>query len=138
MKQSINISIILLALISITAASCKRTCDIGYEGKHCVTEVREKYIGRFAGSWSCPNSGSSDSVFIATNAADVTRVTFRNIQGKSVNVTGIVQTDGTINIASQNFAGNTIAGNMTMEAGKIKITYTVTDSVANNCMWIQN
>lgn len=118
---------------------CKTICDFGYEGKHCTTEIREKFLGGYWGSRTCSGTAVSDSVTIASPASDVTKVTFRNIDGRSINTLGAVQQDGTITIASQNFGASTISGTVTMEAGKIKIVYLLSDTAGtSNCTWLQN
>jgi len=126
------------ALLLLIISSCKLVCDPGYEGKHCVVEIREKYLGGFWGTRSCTSANGTDSVTI-TASTDVTKVFFRNLNGNGANTIGAVQQDGTITITSQNLAGKTIAGNASVQAGKIVVSYTISDTAgANTCSWTQN
>ena len=128
--------LLLLFFSALLIGSCNRVCDPGYEGNHCTTEIRAKYLGGFNGSLACSNGNNTDSVTITPNTGDVTKVNFRNINNAGVNTLGVVQTDGTIGIASQNLGGNTITGLAKVVSGKINIVYTVNDTIA--CTWIQN
>jgi hypothetical protein len=143
MRTIHKLSLLLFVTLTITIAGCKRICDIGYEGKHCLDEVRIKYLGRFEGSRTCETTSGTDSVFISTVDADVTKVIIRNLNNQPKNTTGTVQTDGTLLITDQIYgSGAHITGAVKIEADKIKINYTLVydspDSTTKNCLWIQN
>mgnify|MGYP003342866290 CR=1 FL=1 len=122
-----------------TITSCTKTCDTGYEGSNCKTEVRAKYLGNFNGTESCTTGTSTIAVNVITVAGDVTKVTFFNLYGAGFNTTGTVQADGTITIATQTFGTGSISGSATINAGKVKVTYVVTaGGAADNCTWTQS
>ncbi|MBP6731176.1 MAG: hypothetical protein KA149_03910 [Chitinophagales bacterium] len=137
-KPLLILSILALGLFS----SCKRTCDLGYEGKHCPTEIREKYLGTFAGTRTCETTSGTDTVAIQGLTDDVTTINFQYINGQARNVKGETRPDGTLAIPEQIFGQAKITGSTSIENGKIKITYTIVynspDSVTKNCVWIQN
>lgn len=132
----ISITILVLALL---INGCKTNCDFGYEGKHCTTEIREKFLGGHWGSRNCGGPAVSDSITVSGPNSDVTKVIFRNIDGRGMNTQGAVQQDGSITIAMQNFGASTITGTAKVESGKIKIEYLLTDTTGtNSCSWLQN
>lgn len=134
-------SFIAIALVGTIATvnSCTKTCDLGYEGDDCKTEVRTKYLGAFNGTESCTTGSSPIAVNVTSVAGDVTKVNFNNLYGAAFNNTGTVQADGNITIANQAFGTGQISGSATVDAGKVKVTYTVTAGGASDaCTWTQN
>ncbi|MBK7147848.1 MAG: hypothetical protein IPH78_03265 [Bacteroidetes bacterium] len=132
---------VAIALVGTIAGvnSCTKTCDLGYEGDDCKTEVRTKYLGAFNGTESCTTGNSTIAVNITSVASDVTKVNFNNLYGAAFNNTGTVQADGDITIANQTFGTGQISGSATVDAGKVKVTYTVTAGGASDaCTWTQN
>lgn len=132
---------VAIALMGAVASinSCTKTCDLGYEGSDCKTEVRAKYLGAFNGTEACTSGNSTIAVNITTVSGDVTKVNFNNLYGASFNNTGTVQADGSITLANQSFGTGQISGSATVDAGKVKVTYTVTAGGASDaCTWTQN
>lgn len=128
---------VLAALTTIS--SCTKTCDLGYEGDNCKTEVRTKYLGNFNGTESCTSGNSTIAVNAITVANDVTKITFSNLYNAGFNTTGIVQADGSITISNQSFGTGQISGTAEIASGKVKITYTVTaGGVSDACTWTQS
>jgi len=128
----------IIAALS-TISSCTKTCDLGYEGDNCKTEVRAKYLGNFNGTESCTTGNTTISVNGITVTGDVVKVTFSNLYGAGFNTTGTVQADGSITIANQAFGTGQISGSAEIAAGKVKITYTVTAGGASDaCVWTQS
>jgi len=120
-------------------SSCTKTCDLGYEGDNCKTEVRTKYLGNFNGSEACSSGNSTIAVNVITVSGDVTKVTFANLYNAGFNTTGTVQADGSITIANQAFGTGQISGTAEIASGKVKVTYTVTGGgVSDACTWTQN
>lgn len=126
----------------LLASSCKRTCDPGYEGKHCPTEIREKFLGTFAGNRTCETTSGTDTVIIQGLTDDVTTVNFQYINGQARNVKGETAPDGSLSIPQQLFGQAKITGSVVKENDKIKITYSIiyndTSIPTKNCVWIQN
>jgi hypothetical protein len=136
-KPLLILSVLVLGFFS----SCKRTCDLGYEGKHCPTEIREKYLGeRIVGSRTCDNGSGTDTINIQGSADDITSVKFQYLDGQPRSIPGVTRPDGSLYIDSIPYGtGKTITGVAVIENGKIKITYSIVEgSVAKNCVWIQN
>ena len=140
MKKIFNSFLIVAVMASVaTISSCTKTCDLGYEGDNCKTEVRAKYLGNFNGSEACTSGTTPVSVNGVTVSGDVVKVTFTNLYGAGFNTTGTVQADGSITIANQSFGTGQISGSATINAGKIVITYTVTSGGASDaCTWTQS
>jgi hypothetical protein len=118
---------------------CKPSCDLGYEGNHCTTPVRNKYLGVFAGGQTCGAVSDTCTITITEITGDVTKVRIRNINGQGVNTTGTLTDDGSISIVNQNFAGATLNGSVTY-TDKIRISYIITGSgvADSSCTWQQN
>jgi hypothetical protein len=117
-------------------------CALGYEGTHCDSLVRTKYIGASNGGEVCtsdPTVTTPIAVTVAIVAGDVTKVTFTNLYGAGFVTTGTVQSDGTIIIASQAFGTGTISGTASIVSGKLKIMYVITSGgSSDSCTWTQS
>lgn len=140
MKKIFNSFLVVAVMASVASiSSCTKTCDLGYEGSNCKTEVRAKYLGNFNGSEACTSGTSTIAVNVLTVTSDVTKVTFSNLYGAGFNTTGTVQADGSITIATQTFGTGSISGSGAINAGKVKVTYVVTaGGAADNCTWTQS
>lgn len=140
MKKIFNSFVIVAMMAAVgTTSSCTKTCDAGYEGDNCKTEVRTKYLGNFNGTEVSTLAGTSQvAVNILTVPSDVNKVTFNNLYDAGFNTSGTVQSDGTINIPSQTFGTGQISGNAVIASGKVKVTYTVTNGAADAVTWTQN
>lgn len=99
-------------------------CAVGYEGTNCQTLVRAKYLGNFNVSESCGSSTDTYAVTIAAGATDAS-VTISNLYDAGLVVTGTVNADGGVTIASQAFGTATISGSMTKTGGVITINFTI-------------
>ncbi len=139
-----NLSKLLLTTLVVTAilfiASCTRTCDLGYEGDHCTTPVRDKFIGTFSGSQTCSAATDTFSIEIGEVAGDVTKIKIYNIYNVGVNTIGTVLANGSVTIAPQALGvGGNISGDITA-SGKIRINYlvTVTGLPDASCSWVQH
>lgn len=129
-------SFLAIAIIGAvtTVTSCTKTCDPGYEGDDCKTEVRTKFLGNYNASES-KNGGTaySYSGSILTSSANVQEIFINRIP----NGTGFFNTnvkatiDGNaITIANQNPDGDdyyiTGTGAYSSSTSTITFTYTVT------------
>lgn len=145
MTKKIQLLFLFTALVTIaTITSCTRTCDLGYEGDHCVDPVRVKFLGTFSGSEACAAATDTFSVAFSEVANDVTKVRINNINNLSTNATGTVLENGSISLAQQSFGnGGTINGSLTMVNGKIQLDYHITFDPSTGsqditCTWVQN
>lgn len=147
-KLALSTFLTVSALGTITMTSCNKdeTCDAGYEGKDCKTEVRAKFIKTWnaedtppSGSkllYSCPivsSSSSISSVIISKSFADAT---FENNINATVSGTTI-----TISPQVPDGDGFKVEGTGTLTNGKIQWTYTITpplgfgNPVTNTGIW---
>ena len=132
MKNSFKLFIavaVFAAIASIT--SCTKTCDAGFEGSNCKTEVRTKYIGNYTAS-ETKNGGApySYSGTIDTVSGSISDISINRIP----NGTGFFNTnvratvDGNaVNIPNQNPDGDAyyITGTGALSGTTLTFTYTV-------------
>ncbi len=136
MKRILTTVMIIAAFAGMTTiTSCTKTCDPGYEGTDCKTEVRAKYLGNYNASES-KNGGTaySYSGSVLTSSSNVQEIYINRIP----NGTGFFNTnvkatiDGNaVTIANQNPDGDAyyITGTGAFSAttpATITFTYTVT------------
>ncbi len=122
-------------------------CDTGYEGNHCLYQVRAKFIGTFTGNEACTITGTEIySIIIEPNDTNVAAVNFRNLRsfGDFTCTSGNIGTDGNVYIPRQKMGGNYpwITGKAMILNGKLKISYSFEDSgtfgnQTDNCVWQQ-
>ncbi|MBL4586058.1 MAG: hypothetical protein JKX84_03240 [Flavobacteriales bacterium] len=101
-------------------------CDLGYEGTNCATLVNASFTGSFNITESC--TSGPDQYAITVTAPTATTVNINNLYDASLNVTGTINADGGVTIASQTFGSGTISGSITETGGVLTIVYTFTDS----------
>jgi hypothetical protein len=131
---------IAIALVGSIAGinSCTKTCDLGFEGDDCKTEVRAKYLGALNGNEACDSGDAIIGITVTEVSSDVTKVNFSNLYGAGFNSVGTVQADGDIVIANQAFGTGQISGSATIDAGKVKVTYTLNGGGGSDaCTWTQ-
>ncbi len=111
--------------------SCAKTCDPGYEGSDCKTEVRTKILGNYQVNETCSTTGAASySVTISASGTDVTKVLVSPFGGYS-GLTGTISVDGTsLTIAQQTSAGYSVVGTGTInnDGASLTVNYTITDS----------
>lgn len=125
-----------VALISSLGilSSCDKTCDEGYEGDKCDTEIREKFIGAFQGNEICTTGNDNYTLTIAKSGTDVLKVTLSNVYGSAFVATASV--DGSsFTVASQTVAiGVTVSGSGTVSGNNLTFSYNINDGTnSNNC-----
>ena len=121
-------------------SSCTKTCDLGYKGDNCTTEVRESFLGNFSGKETCGTATDTFSITISPISTDVTKIKLNNIYNSTLNAIGTVMANGAITIEPQNFGTGNISGSVTSTGGKISIAYivTVAGTPDATCTWVQN
>lgn len=117
-------SALLLGAFAMGTSSCTKTCDPGYEGSDCKTEVRAKYIGsyRVSGTDTDGDTYTNVPVSIANSSTDVEKVILT--WDGAVVLTGDVSSTG-ITFPSQTTAGETISGTATLTNTTLGLTLTV-------------
>jgi hypothetical protein len=143
MKKIFSTLLIATALVgTLSISSCTKTCDAGYEGSDCKTEVRTKYVATYKVSGTATNTNGSapitDLLVAVTSASSgVQDLNFTyTLSGTTYSLKGTLQADGTsLNFATQttnslsysgsgSFAGTTLNLNLT-EAGSVTTTITL-------------
>lgn len=121
-----------LVATMMTTSSCSKTCEAGYEGSDCKTEVRAKYLG----NWTESGTYTSGSVQGPINSLAVVKSTSSGsvndfistftFNGSAYSIKATLGTDGkTFTIASQSEPdGSTATGE-----GSFPTSTTVTETV---------
>lgn len=134
-----------------TVTSCTKTCDSGYEGSDCKTEIRTKLLKVGANvTESCSGTSSPAYVVDVVTGSDVTKIRIKNLgnyncsTGDYYVVLSVV--DGTnLNIDAQtvcatvwsgtavyNASANTLTVNYTATYGSPSVTDQCTATIALN------
>lgn len=121
------------AFASLTiVSSCTKTCDEGFEGDKCDTEIREKFIGQFQGQETCTAGTDSYTLTVSKSSSDVLKVTVNNVYNQGFTATATV--DGsTFTITNQNVGGTvTVQGTGTLTGNNLSFQYTIADGGTSN------
>ncbi len=125
----------MIGALAFSITSCTKTCEPGYEGSDCKTEVREKFIGAFQGDEICGTGNDNYTITIAKpGTEDVLKVTFTNVYNQALTAVGTV--DGSsFTVESQTVAvGITVSGSGSVSGSNLTFTYSINDGTnANNC-----
>ena len=120
----------------MTTSSCTKTCDAGYEGSDCKTQVRTKFVNTYTATES-KNAGTTytyPTTITAGTSTDITEVIITRITGQSLGAGGFftnyvkATTAGTaLTIARQNPDGDSyyITGTGALTGTSLTLTYTI-------------
>ena len=126
MKKIFN-SFLIVAMIASVASisSCTKTCDAGYEGSDCKTQIRAKFIGQFQGPETCTVGTDNYAITIANSSTDIIKITITNVYNQTFVATATV--DGsTFAVANQTVATCvTVEGTGTLSGNTLTFTYTI-------------
>lgn len=149
MKKIFNSFLIVAVMASVASiSSCTKTCDAGYEGSDCKTEMRAKVLTNGGTATynvtnnSCATSGATwqSTITPASNVINLLLSNFGHLVcgSGSINVNATI--DGTtITIPSQTVCTATISGTgivTTSSTGtviSITYTYTVPGGASGSC-----
>lgn len=124
-------STMMVGALAFGITSCTKTCEPGYEGSDCKTEVRAKVIGTYGVNENCtPSGNASYDITFSKSSADVMNVLITPFGGYP-GTTGTAKIDGeTITIDAQSSNGWDFNGTGTVssDGGTITLSYTITDS----------
>jgi hypothetical protein len=135
-KLALSAFLTVSAIGTLTMTSCNKdeTCDAGYEGKDCATEVRAKFLG----TWTANDKTGTSTTLVYTVpvsvAPSVTSILIGNkfsddffTNNITANVSGT-----TFTIPEQSPDGSTgykVKGDGSITNGKITVNYTLTQPV---------
>lgn len=112
-----------------TMMSCTKTCDPGYEGDKCDTEIRAKYLSsNYSVTEVCTVSGSIGpyTASITSSSTDILKIFLNNFGDFNSNITVTATVDGNnITIASQTVSGYTINGSGSLSGNTLTLNYAV-------------
>ncbi len=138
MKKILNSFVVIAAMAAmVSVSSCTKTCDAGYEGSDCKTEVRAKFLKNNANTAdNCTSTGYSLS--ITPKASEVEYVVFSNLGNYTTPAVVEAKAEGSTLTAS-NFidaAGRKFTVSGTLSGSTLTVTYTVvyTDNTSDNCV----
>ena len=104
------------------------SCQSGYEGSTCGTEVRAKFLSTYNVNETCPSGNFSYQSTITTSSTGINRVIINNFAGFGVSATASV-TGSSITIGTQqvDIQGNaaTISGSGQLSGSILTISYTI-------------
>lgn len=127
-----------VATAAVIATSCTKTCDPGYEGSKCTTEVRAKFYGSYKMSGTAVNpAGSipiSDLIVAVSGAASgVLDMNFTyTLLGDVYSLKGTLSADNTtFTIPSQTTNGLTYSGTGSFAGTTLNLSLTEADSGVN-------
>ena len=136
MKKLVSfLSAAALVAALMTAQSCAKTCDAGYEGSDCKTEMRAKFLN--ANGWSADETGSRSghtvppfTVNINTTADGVAKVHITNMWNSFAHDVVATVNGSTFSIANQSPDADqfSISGSGTLTGSTIAVTYSVSDT----------
>lgn len=128
-------SALMLGALAFSTTSCTKTCDAGYEGSDCKTEVRAKFLANNKVTTdNCAGSGYNMSI---TADSDVQFVVFSNLGNFATPAVIKAKVDGS-SLSFTSFidaTGRKFTGTGTLAGNTITLTYTVvyTDNTSESC-----
>jgi hypothetical protein len=133
-------SFLAIAIIGAvtTVTSCTKTCDPGYEGDDCKTEIRAKFIGQYAGPETCTVGTDNYTITVGRSSTDALKITFANVYNQAY--TAVATVDGSsFTVETQNVATDvTVAGTGTLSGNTLTFTYTIVTvgAASNTCTFV--
>lgn len=118
----------------LAVSSCTKTCDEGYEGSDCKTEVRAKFLGNYHGTEQCTAGNDEYNVVIAASSTDVVKVTISNVYNQGFTATASVS-GSSLTIESQTVVSGVVVsgtGSVSGDGKNLTLTYSIGDGTTNN------
>jgi hypothetical protein len=119
-----------------TISSCTKTCDEGYEGSDCKTEIRTKFlVNNAVVADGCAGSGYNMSITAKQSA--ITYIVFSNLGNYSTPAVVEAQVDGN-SLSATSFvdaAGRKFTVDGSLSGNTLTVHYTVvyTDNTSETC-----
>lgn len=116
-----------------TMSSCTKTCDAGYEGSDCKTEIRSKYTGTYKVSGTATNTSGTAPitdliVTVANSSSSVTKFNLSyTLGGDTYSLVGDLDDNGSFTIASQTAQGLTYSGSGSFTTSSMTLNLTEVD-----------
>ncbi|MDB5284195.1 MAG: hypothetical protein JWO06_3270 [Bacteroidota bacterium] len=141
MRKITRLSLMIAtSAVLLTIASCSKTCDAGYEGSDCKTQIREKFIGQFKGPETCTAGTDNYTVTISnSSSSDLLAIILSNVYNQSFTATGTVSGTTLTTTANQTLGvGVTLVsgtGSISGSPSVLTFTYAIKDSAGttNTC-----
>ena len=117
-------SVVVAAALATGLNSCTKTCDPGYEGSDCKTEVRAKYVANYlvSGTDTDGDTYTNIPVEITASSTDVQKVLIK--WDNALTFSGEVG-DTKITIPSQTVSGATFSGQATLNGSTLTLQIVV-------------
>ena len=117
-------SVVVAAALATGLNSCTKTCDPGYEGSDCKTEVRAKYVANYlvSGTDTDGDTYTNIPVEITASSTDVQKVLIK--WDNALTFSGEVG-DTKITIPSQTVSGDTFSGQATLNGSTLTLQIVV-------------
>ncbi|MBL0308596.1 MAG: hypothetical protein IPP77_02580 [Bacteroidetes bacterium] len=128
-----------VATAAIITSSCTKTCDPGYEGDKCTTEVRAKFVGQWKGDEVCTVGTDSYTIAVANSASDVQTITITNIYNQTFTATASATGTTFTAAANQTLATGVtlLSGSGSLTGNTLTFTYAIQaagpPAITNNC-----
>lgn len=135
-KVALSVLLSVSAFSAVTMTSCTKdkTCDVGYEGSDCKTEVRAKFLG----TWNANDKTGTSTTLVYTVPVSTGSSLSTILIGNKFS-DDFFDNNITANVSGTTFtipeqtpdgaAGYKVKGEGSITNGKITITYTLTQPV---------
>jgi hypothetical protein len=116
MKKILNTFVVFAAMTAmVSVSSCTKTCDAGYEGSDCKTEIRSNYYGIYtlSGTDTDGDTYSNLQTTVASGGTDVFQMNITMVgNGLTVPFTGKLDPNSTstFSVPTFPFAGEQFTG----------------------------
>lgn len=138
--------LLMTAIVAtMIVSSCTETCDPGFEGKKCDTEMRTKFLGSWTASDSCvvnPATGAPIPYNVVNNSTgltDVQEFNITNVANAGVNIKAKIATSTTFTIPSQSVTYGSATVNVSGDGSisednmTVNLTYSVSGISTLTC-----
>ncbi len=138
MKKIFNSFLIVAVMASVASiSSCTKTCDAGFEGTDCKTEIRAKFL-KNNGVVADNCTGTGYNISITAKNSDVQYVVFSNLGNYATPAVIEAKAEGT-SLSATNFidaAGRKFTVTGTLNGSVLTVNYTViyTDNSTESCV----
>jgi hypothetical protein len=116
------------------------TCPTGYEGAHCDTLSRTKFVGVYVGDESCTTGTDHYSITLSA-ASNNLQLTYQNVYNASYVGTCTMTGSTTFSFSGTGSTGAIFSGSGTLTGNQLKVTYNISNAatgLSNSCTFTGN